>query len=233
MILIVNNEIPENMLNKLVSKGYNVIKSMKLSDVNMPVATHPDIQVHKLQDDLLVCAPECYEYYRSCIPDRIMIYKGSTKLFGTYPNDCAYNVARIGSYVFSNTKHTDKNILEFYRQNNKKIIHVKQGYTACNSLVIGNVILTEDIGIHNTIMVNKLKIKSILLPKGEISLTGFPYGFIGGAAGGLKNKLYWYGSPATCSYCNILKDVLKEEGVNSIALSSDPLQDLGGIICFP
>lgn len=232
MVFIVNKNMPEEMTAKLCGENDRLIKTQELSASNLPLSVHPDIQLHKISDTAAYCAPECYEYYRSKLPDYIELFCGESEIGVTYPGDCSYNISRLSKYVFANTKYADKKILNYYSTNGYNIIHVNQGYTACNSLIIGSTLLTEDVGIHNTIMVNDLNIKCELLPYGEVELEKFPYGFIGGTAGSFGNMVYFCGEPSKCSYCNVIDKVLKAEGVKSIALSDGPLHDFGGIICF-
>ena len=232
MIFVVNGNMPAEMIDKLCGEKDLCIKTKELGFLKPPMSLHPDIQFHKVSNDTAFCPPECFEYYRSELPSHIKLISGTSDIGGTYPYDCSYNISRIGNYVFANTKYADKKILNYYSQHGYTIIHVNQGYTACNSLIIGNSVLTEDVGIHNTIMVNDIDIDCNLLPYGEISLESFPYGFIGGAAGTADKIVFWCGNPVRCSYYKIIDKVIKAENIKSISLSDSQLHDFGGIICF-
>lgn len=202
--------------------------------VSNMIAQHPDMQIHPLRRDLAIVSPACYEFYRKQLPDSIELIMGEKDVTGTYPSDCAYNVARFHQFVFCNTKYTSRKLLDYYRGENMQIIHINQGYAKCNMAFLGeDCIITEDAGIHKTIIVNKLPMHSILVNQGEISLKGFPYGFIGGACGGDETQLFWYGNPEFCSYYPVLKKEAEKRRVEIIALEEKPPEDLGGIICFP
>ena len=232
MILIVNKKASHTIKTTLKNMGHNVVDSMEYPGFHDATATHPDMQIHVLKHDLAICAPSCYTFYRERLPESIKLIKGDKEITGTYPNDCAYNVAKVGNFIFCNTNCASPQLLNYYKEENMQIIHVNQGYTKCNMAIIGvNTVITEDIGIHNTIMENRIPIKSILIPKGEVSLCGFPYGFIGGACGGNEKMILWYGNPEICSYNILLKDAMKGK-VESITLAKRPLEDQGGIICF-
>lgn len=234
MFFILNRFAPQSMYEKLCLQGHFVIPSANISSLPHPLATHPDLQIHILDEKTAVCAPECFSYYRAYLPKSIYLVKGESELTGTYPGDCAYNVARTGRVVFCNTKYTDPLILKFYRDRGVQIIHVNQGYTRCNICPVTNeLILTEDEGIHNTIMGNKGSVTSILLPKGEVELTGYPYGFIGGSCGHDGKTIYWYGNPKCTSFYDEIYELLQKYRLNSISLGEGSLCDFGSIICFP
>ena len=228
--VIVNCKTPFKMRETLLKIGCEIILSNEIDGNNSLIKFHPDIQLHVLDKKNIVCAPSCYEYYKSILPNEINIIKGKMEVDVTYPYDCAYNVARVGEYVICNTNTTDKTILDYYK-NQKHIIHVNQGYAKCNICIIDeNTILTEDIGIHNTIVHSKLQLNSYLIPKGSILLKHFPYGFIGGASGKIENNLFWYGNISTHPSYNTIYDIVNKRGVKMISLSSDPVEDFGSII---
>lgn len=231
MIFIINPNANQIVSKTLKDLGHKVIPSLSF---DTSVLTHPDQQIHPLDDRTAITAPEYYPYYRQHLPESIHLLQGNTSLSGTYPSDCAYNVARVGQSVFCNTRTVDSVLYRYYQQKGYQIFHVNQGYTKCNIVPVGeDCILTEDIGIHNIIIANQLNIQSIFLPVGEVALAGFPYGFIGGSCGGGKNQLFWYGNPEEYSYFSKIKIETEKRGIENIALSSGPLWDWGGIICFP
>ena len=233
MIIIINKNASTEMKNTLKNMGHHIIESMRYPGFSDATATHPDMQIHLLGNDMAITAPSCYSFYRKRLPHSINLIKGDKEIIGTYPNDCAYNVARVGNTIFCNTHHASNALLQYYKKKKKQIIHVNQGYTKCNIAIVGkNCIITEDVGIHNSVIANKLPIKSVLIPKGEVSLQGFPYGFIGGACGGCENQIFWYGTPKICSYYLQLEAEVIKQKTESISLEQKPLEDLGGIICF-
>ncbi|MEE1014337.1 MAG: hypothetical protein U0L92_08560 [Clostridia bacterium] len=233
MVLIIHKNTPEQMIKRLKIMGHTVIPSMTYPGLSAAVAEHPDMQIHPLRKDLAMVPPMCYAYYREKLPLSIELISGEKNLGGTYPMDCAYNVAKVKDLLFCNTRCIDPKLLAFYQGERYQIIHTNQGYTKCNMIIYGkNCIITEDVGIHNIIIANKLPIQSILVPVGEISLSGFPHGFIGGAGGGMEDVLFWYGNPQNCSYFETLKNQAERGGIYNIALSQEKLCDLGGIICF-
>ena len=234
MIVIYNPELSPQMEQNLKQLGYHCIPSIPIPSLPNGIALHPDMQVCPIDEKTILTAPEVFNYYRKVLPDSIQVIPGETPLDGTYPKDSAYNAAEVGEYFFCNTTCIDKKLLHIKKESGKKIIHINQGYAKCNILPFsGKGLFTEDIGIHNTITVNNLPIKSVLLPSGEIFLKNYSYGFIGGSCGKAEKTVIWYGNPDRCSYADLLHQFLKKEDIGEISLSSDKLEDLGGIICLP
>ncbi|MBE5039622.1 hypothetical protein INF28_03985 [Oscillospiraceae bacterium DSM 107454] len=234
MITIINSHTPEKMRLTLEQAGCKIISSSMVPQLNDATATHPDMQIHAVNDNTAFCAPECFAYYRRVLPKRIHLIAGNTRLKGTYPFNCAYNVARVGNYVFCNTESVDPLLIQWYRTNRKIIIPIRQGYAKCNLCPLSDeAFLTEDRGIYNTVIKQNLPVKCFLLPAGEVILDGYPYGFIGGASGGFKEILFWYGNPEYCSFYSQLEKLMQTYHISNISLYDMPLYDLGGIICFP
>ncbi len=234
MVLIYNVKISNEIQENLMKQNAICIPSVLLDALPESILSHPDIQFHYADENTGICAPECYDYYRKLFPESIELIAGKKHVSGTYPMDAAYNAAVVGEYLFCNTRTVDETILEYHQRKKRTIVHVNQGYTKCNICLIGEkTLLTEDAGIHNTIIDNHLPISSHLLPPGEVSLDGFPYGFIGGSCGLCKKTLFWYGSIERCSYGEEIKRIMREEEVKSVFLSMEKVIDFGGIICFP
>ena len=234
MIYIINKNMPYDMIEKLKENDDLIIPTLDINCILSSVSTHPDIQIHQADNNTIFCAPEVYEYYKEQIPDRIKIICGSVGLGGTYPDDCAYNISVIGKYVLCNTKAADKKILDYHNSKNRVIVHTNQGYTKCNICIINqNTVITEDVGLHNTINRNCPDINSHLIPKGEVLLEGFEFGFIGGASFTNYKTVVWFGDIKRLSYYKKIEEVLAKNNMESLCLSKSGLLDLGGIICLP
>lgn len=207
-------------------------RSFDMKMLYSPVNTHPDMQIHFTGKKTAVAAPSAYKYYSDILPKHIRLIKGKNDPQGVYPGDCAYNVAVIGKNVVGNLKYVDENIIEYYAENNYNFINTKQGYTKCNLCITGsNSAITEDENLFKALTaagINVLKLKA-----GEISLSGFDYGFIGGASGFVKeNKFAFFGDISRCSYYNELKEFLKSQNTDFVTLSKIPPTDYGSILYF-
>ncbi len=156
MCFIVDCTMPQHMQEKLKMYG-TVYMSEKVQLEDFAVCGHPDLQIHFLEDNYAICAPEVYCHYMEILPKEIKLEKGNKFLEKGYPGNCAYNIARVGDYVLCNTRYADETILAWYKEKNYKIIHINQGYSKCNICIMSeNEILTEDIGIDRAIRERQL-----------------------------------------------------------------------------
>ena len=217
-----DREIKDNL-----SKIGNVFLSTAVDITDKSVSTHPDMQIHFVSDSLAFCEPTVFDYYKEVLPEHIILKKGIFKIGRTYPENCAYNIARVGGFVLCNTKYAEKSILDYYNTHNFTIINIKQGYAKCNICPISNEkFITEDMGIYKTTL-NVSGLTGIPIKVGGVCLNGFDYGFIGGASGITEDSVLFTGSIPE----NII-DIIKQTGRHIVSLSSGRLFDLGSIISF-
>lgn len=210
--------------------GIRYYKSCSLDFLYSPVNTHPDMQIHLIDDKTAVVAPGAYEHYKQILPAAVKLIKGDANPGCTYPQDCAYNVARLGKKVIGNLSYIDAKIKEIYRETGCEFIDVKQGYTKCNLCIVNeNAVITEDEGLFNTLQ--KSNICVLKIPSGSVRLNGFPYGFIGGASGFAdKNTLVFCGDIKGISCCDEIEKFIKSNSVDIKCLLSTELQDFGSIL---
>ncbi len=230
MGVIVDCNAPEEVFSEFDKLNIKYYKSCSLDFLYYPVNTHPDMQIHLIFDDFAVVAPSVYEYYKSILPPNITLVKGDNDPKNTYPGDCAYNVAKLGNKIIGNHKYTDSKIIEIYQNLGYKFINVKQGYTKCNMCIVDeNSIITEDAGLFKALI--HYGVDVLLLKTHSIKLTGFDYGFIGGATGFIKNYcLGFLGDLSLHPEKKQIKDFLKEREVDIISLSSTSIFDFGSLL---
>ena len=113
MPFIVDRNMRKSCIENLKKIDNEIFFSKDCSWVYKPVNTHPDLQIHFADNDLAFVPPELFEYYRSILPDYIKIKIGNKSLGGTYPDNVAYNIARVGKYVVANIKYADEKILDY------------------------------------------------------------------------------------------------------------------------
>lgn len=70
-----------------------------------------------------------------------------------------------------------------------------------------------------------------MLSKGQIKLSGYSYGFIGGCCGFIdKNLIAFNGKLSTYNDAGKIKNFLRKYNVNYVELTDKPLTDIGGIV---
>lgn len=232
MPVIVDKNADTEMFNALDMYKIKYYNSYSLDFLYKPVNTHPDMQIHFITKDCAVVAPSAYNYYRSILPECIILHKGEKDPNSTYPGDCAYNVAKVGKKVIGNLEYTDSVIKKIYTELGFRLINVKQGYTKCNLCVIDdNSVITEDEGLYRRLAEEGFDVLKI--PSGEIKLKNFDNGFIGGASGYVANKkLAFCGDISKCSYYENVKHFINSKGIDIIFLLQTAPEDFGSIIFF-
>ena len=228
---IVDKNIPISVIKKL-SQTDSVYVTKEIENMYFPVNSHPDIQLHFLEKNYAFCLAEVYDYYREILPSEIKLSKISGSAGCGYPDNVKLNIAVFGKKVVCNEKYASDEVLDYYRNNNYKIISVKQGYAKCNICIVSeNAVITEDKGIYNTL--TEFGVDMCLISKGYVSLKNFEYGFIGGASGLIEeNTLGFIGSIELHPDYNKFKDFLNKYNVNHVSLTDGGLCDFGSILKF-
>jgi len=210
-------------------KGYRLIEIKKTDVVYDAVSSHVDIYLCKICDELVI-APEQYPLIQEeLLLSSAKFTLGSSELGHTYPKNVNYNAAQIGRYLIHNTNHTDLVILEKAKKFELELIHVKQGYTKCNLVIIdANSAITADMGLAAAL--KKYNIDVLLISPGHVNLTGFSYGFLGGASGRVDDEILFNGNLSAHPEFEKIKEFILQRGLKVIYFEEYPLEDIGSII---
>lgn len=169
-----------------------------------------------------------------------------------YPFDVPYNAVSTGRFFIHNTELTAPALLDHARFAGLQIINVSQGYTRCSCLPVGDrAIITSDEGIAKTIRAYNAMIREeleeegahsqeimnetldlLLIRKGCIVLEGFEYGFIGGTAGTVGDKIYFNGNLTDHPDSDLICRFIENHGFTPVWFDDEPLTDIGSIICI-
>lgn len=229
--VIVDKNAPTEFIENLIKLNIIPILSVEIENIMHSVSTHPDMQLHQIDENKIICEPSVFNYYNNILaPLGFEVISGLSELSCNYPNDIAYNVSRIGSIVMHNINYTDKLILEYYTKKNFSIINAKQGYTKCATCIIAeNAVITSDTGIAKLLRTNGVDVLQINV--GQISLNGMEYGFIGGTCGFIdKNLLAFCGKIENHRNYNEIVKFAEKYLVDIISLYNGELTDIGSII---
>lgn len=232
MSIIVDRNADNRCFSAFDELKIDYYKSYDINVLYHPVNTHPDMQIHFIDNFHAVVAPCAFEYYRKILPERVFLQKGTADPEGTYPGDISYNIAKIGNRIVGNLKYTDKTLLNIYSELGYEFINVNQGYAKCNLCIIDdNSVITEDEGLCKTLRSKGIDV--LKLSSHEICLPGFPYGFIGGASGFINdNTIAFFGNIKEHTEYKKIESFIKSKKVNIINLLSTKLTDFGSILYF-
>ncbi|MBQ3038112.1 MAG: hypothetical protein IJD30_02920 [Clostridia bacterium] len=226
--VIADYKISKAALKKLNQKGIEVILTKRINRLYEAVSSHADMQIHHLEKDIFVCEPTVYDYYRNMLQD-VRLISGKVAVKAEYPFDIAYNICRVGDFVFHNFKYTDSKIYEYYEKIGVKLINVKQGYSKCSICPITEkAVITSDIKIYKSCE----NIMDVLyFNPHDIVLNGLNNGLVGGICGKIsKNILAVNGDITLCTDGYKFIDFCQKHHVDVCNLTDSKPVDIGSII---
>lgn len=230
-IAIVSGELGEEECELIEKEGIRVIKTIKCDDILEPVSYHPDMVIHPVNHNTIVVAPNVFDYYYENLKNTpIKVVKGETILSRNYPDDIAYNVARVWKYAIHRTKYMDKKLRNMLEKENVQFVDVKQGYSKCSTGIISEkAVVTSDKSIKEKLV--KEGIDVCYVKQGYIDLPGFDYGFIGGSIFSLgMNDVFFSGQIEQYNDKESVLNFIKKYGKESRFLSSKKIIDIGSVI---
>lgn len=230
-IAIIDGRASDEKIKALENLNITVIKSIKCHELQEGISYHPDMVIHPVNQKTVLVAPNVFDYYNDLLSNLgIIVLKGERRLTSKYPNDIAYNVARLNKYAIHNFNYTDEKLKWYLAKENIELIHVKQGYSKCSLAIVDEVSgITSDKLIYEYL--SKKGMEILLIKPGHIKLSGYEYGFIGGATGSYsKTHMIFTGSLNKHPNNEEIKLFLKKRKIETIYLSTDKLEDLGTII---
>ena len=227
---IIDYRTSKNIIKGLKNNFIEPIKISPCPHVASAISGHPDIQIFIFKKKVF-CHPDIDINFLKKIEKHLEIIMCPSVLSKEYPNDIPYNIAFTGHSAFHKTACTDPVIKNFLLSQNINLINVNQGYSKCSTLIIDrNSIITSDINIHQAAVSND--INSLLIQTGHISLPGYDYGFIGGAAGRVNDTVFFTGKITEHPSFQIIKTFISNAGKELNILSKEPIIDIGSILFF-
>ena len=231
MICFVDYRISNEELASLEKLNFTVIKIPKSTLVYPAIDGHVDIQLNILEQNskTVIINKDLPQNFKDLLcQNNINFIESSKSLKKKYPGNVFLNSLILKNYYIHNLKYSDPNILPFIK--NKEVINVNQGYTKCSVLPVNEkALITNDPGIYTKL--SEYDFDILLLPYGDISLTGFEYGFIGGVGGMIsENEMAFFGSLDFYKYGQQVKDFLAKYNVSPIYLRNGELIDRGSLL---
>lgn len=229
MAIICSPDIYPESVNTLESMGIRVLFSCKNQNVMTPLMYHSDMQIVKTDTSQYVCAPECYDYYCNLLKNYdVSVRCGNTYLSCNYPGDIAYNIIITEKLAVHNFQYTDSIVKDSL--NDKNIIDVSQGYTACTLCQLtDNDFITSDMGIYRALCQNHCNV--LCVDDTSVLLPGFNHGFFGGASFMMsRDILAVNGNILFHSDCEKIMSFCTEKGVRIISLCDKPIMDIGSFV---
>lgn len=218
----------ESILDYFKMNNISVLRNEANTDIDPSVASHADMAVLHLGSNKIM-ADKRQDKLRNELENLgFTVYKTKEQIKGEYPGDIKLNFAVIGDYAIGNYNYCDENLKQ--KLSAKKQINVKQGYSKCSILIVDEKsAITDDTSIYKALVKNGFD--ALLISKGDISLKGHGYGFIGGASGKItKDSVLFFGDITTHRDFEEIKEFLACHNCSYICSDNGPLRDIGGII---
>jgi hypothetical protein len=215
--------------NNLRAKGYELIEIRSTEAVYDAVSSHADIYLCRLPGEIIVAPVQLPLIEEELLRCQVNFLSGVSALGLKYPFNVGFNAAWVGNYLIHNTRHSDSVLLARAENAGLKLLQVKQGYTKCSITVVDeNSVITSDQGLETSLRRHGIRV--LLISPGHVSLPGFPYGFLGGASGRLKDEIIFNGDLTRHPDFERIVTFIEERGLKPVWFSEYPLEDIGSII---
>ncbi|HZK06798.1 MAG TPA: hypothetical protein VFC92_01225 [Bacteroidales bacterium] len=186
MLIIVDAKIPA--MAKVALSAMGQLLELATDGIVYPaISGHPDIFFCRAGQELVVAPDLPAHYLETLLSHGIKTIFGDSPLGMKYPATAHYNAVVTNKYLIHHPAITDRAITDLCI--NKNVLAVKQGYTRCNLMMVGEkYALTSDPGIGR--ILEQAGIETLFVDPRQVRLPGFGNGFFGGCCGILHDTLY-------------------------------------------
>lgn len=215
-----------DILSEMRACGIETVYINETSRIAGELRYHPDILLCQCPDGEWITSADVAQANREKFESFGMKVEISAKeLGGKYPEDVRFNAFFVNGTLFC-SRFTAPEL----REKSEGCILFRQGYVKCSVAVVDSEsYITADKGIYAQLAA--LKKNVLLIEPYNIGLSGYSYGFIGGASGMIKpDTLAFFGDIRTHGSYENIKAFLDNIGINMLSLCEGELYDYGGMI---
>ncbi len=228
MIAIVDRAYYDLLADKLSEFNIKVFPSFESKILKGAVKSHPDMSLFKYDEDTLIASRESFDYYNEIFKGtKINIINANEDPHEKYPSDVKFNALRVGEHLICKRDVCAKSIIK--RFDEAKIINSSQGYVKCSVIDVGNEYFASDDKYLYEIIKSFGK-KCILLDKGFVKIKDYNYGFIGGASGYARDKIFLTGKIINEANRIRLEEFSREINKELIYLTEYDIFDIGTLM---
>lgn len=216
----------------LQKMGFQTVLTDTVRCFPHPEQQHADMQILPMQDAVFVLQ-EAEQLRRalSDLPVRICENRAGE----AYPSNVLLNFLYHDGALYGNSRYIEPGLKRYCQERHIPIVHVNQGYARCSVLPIAsNAVITADVGMEKALQAQGTEV--LRIRTGYVRLTGYDYGFIGGAAGVLiqQQTLVFFGNvKAHPDYGLIERFCDKYQMHIELLCPQLPLTDIGGMVLLP
>ena len=222
---IINFQEPK-IIKKLESLGFNCIPVINSPFLSRPVSRHSDMLYLQTSKNTFLSSV-CQEQNKIILENAGYTVNIFCGLKPGYTTESFLNFIINKKYVIQNPKTALQIDID-----DKQIVCVKQGYTRCSVLQVSdNSYITDDDGIYKELL--NIGADCLKISKGIVKLTGYEYGFIGGASVKLDDhNVLFFGEIEDGVIKKQIQVFLDERGVKAHFVCGMSLTDIGSAILF-
>lgn len=194
------------------------------------ISGHPDIFICAAEDKVVVSPGLPLHIVQGISDLGYKVITGMNYPGRSYPSSAVYNAVITDNYLIHNLKITDPVIIKTF--NDRKQLHVKQGYTRCNLLPLNShALITSDRGIEKAL--NGEGMDVLFVDPSPITLKGQKHGFFPGCCGILYDQVLITGSLNYHPQKEEVVNFIASNGMKIKELFDGKLTDVGSILTFP
>lgn len=228
MIAIVDRAYYDILRDKLNKFNINSFPSFESRILKGAVKTHPDMSLFKYDEETLIASRESFDYYNEIFKGtKINIINANEDPHEKYPSDVKFNALRVGEHLVCKKDVCAKSIIKRFDEG--KIINSSQGYVKCSVIDVGSEYFASDDKYLYEIIKSFGK-KCILLDKGFVKIKDYNYGFIGGASGYARDKIFLTGKIINEANRIRLEEFSREINKELIYLTEYDIFDIGTLM---
>ncbi|MBQ7387079.1 MAG: hypothetical protein IJW03_02820 [Clostridia bacterium] len=235
--VIVDSRMSDRCKRRLEALGFAPLELSPCHALPTAICAHPDTLICRVGNELFTTADYCdvapfvFSDLRERHPDLKINFTADT-LGSVYPRDCILNALVLGNDFYIKRDTASSTLIESVLQMGYRVIATRQGYPACTTLAaVGErhtFAVTADEGMAR--LLGEQGVRVSVIRNGGVSLAPYEYGFIGGASGVYKDKIYFAGDITLHPDSEIIINAARDAGFECVSLSDEVLCDVGGMI---
>ena len=227
MIVFTDCRMDAGAVQKLREFGHTVIPCPPLKALDAPVASHPDLLLFFTENGVLTHKDYACTLHALC--PTLPVISIPEQVEEKYPHDVLLDAALVGKHLVCRPDATSSSVLEYARKKGAALLPVRQGYAKCNLCMVSeNAVITEDASIAKAL--SAVGTEVLRITPGYVALSGYPYGFIGGASGNDGCHVFFCGDLSVHPEGESMAAFCRRHGKQPVSLCSGKLCDVGSLL---
>lgn len=229
--IIVSDQVHATLYNQLKKVGM-IHRIIPTSFTYPAIADHADIYCAVIGSYLVLHSSQSHLLKEGINHQFVMMEE---ELLGhDYPHSALMNAVAIGDRVFHHKKACASAVRSVVERQGFTLVHVNQGYTRCNTLVLHNKertgVITEDRGLAKIYVQQGYDV--LRIKPSSVQLEGLNHGFLAGTAGVHGRTVYMNGDLSRHEEGDRVRGFIGEYGYELVEAKGEPLVDIGSILFF-